>query len=82
MDLHEETLRFTDTSPVITEFGQVISIADQAGFETTEQLSRAAEASRAEQDRVWDAFESYLKPEKREAGGGNRQPLKVQSRKE
>ncbi len=82
MDLHEETLRFTDTSPVITEFGQVISIADRTGFETTEQLSKVAEAKRAEQDQVWDAFESYLNPEKREASGGNRQPLKVQSRKE
>lgn len=81
MDLHEETLRFTDTSPIITEFGRVISIADQTGFETPEQLSKAEEAERADQDQTWDAFESYLKPENREAGGCTHQPLKVQSRK-
>ena len=82
LDLHEEALRFTDTTSVTTEFGQVISITDHGGFGTPEQLAEADAAQRSEQDQVWEAFERFLDPEKREASGGTRQPLRAQSRKE
>jgi len=82
MDLHAETMRFTDTTPVTTEFGQVISIANERGFETEEQLSKAEEAIETDLDRAFEVFERNLYPERREASGGNHQPLKVQPKKE
>jgi len=82
LDLHAETLRFTDTSPVATEFGQVISIANENGFQTAEQLATVEQAERAKQDQAWEDLLRYTQSEKREAGGGNRQPLRAHTKKE
>lgn len=56
IDLHEEALRFTDTTPIITDFGQVISLTDQTGFETPEQLSW----SRFAVSLIWAKKQGYL----------------------